>query len=106
MASKKPISKKGWKEIPMGGAIVDKNTSMINKTGDWRVMRPVFDPKKCTNCMTCVFYCPDSAIPVKKGKRPVRLETNFDYCKGCGICANVCPANAITMKKEGDFNGN
>ncbi|NIA03747.1 MAG: 4Fe-4S dicluster domain-containing protein [Nitrospiraceae bacterium] len=95
---------KSWKEIPIGGMITDKNTSLKNKTGTWRAYRPVFDASKCVNCMTCVFYCPDNAIPVKKGKKPKRLETNLDYCKGCGICASVCPTKAITMKPEADFN--
>ncbi len=92
--------KKGWKEIPIGGVIENPPTSLKNKTGAWRAFRPVWDEKKCINCMICVAYCPDMSIPVKDGKR---METNFDYCKGCGICASVCPVKAITMEEESKF---
>jgi pyruvate ferredoxin oxidoreductase delta subunit len=92
--------KKNWMEIPKGGLIVDTNTSLGNKTGDWRSLKPEFIPEKCIHCMKCVFYCPEACIPVTSGEHPKRLETNFDYCKGCGICAKACPKNAIIMKEE------
>ena len=57
----------------------------------------VWNKKKCTQCMNCWMYCPDMAIPQKKGKR---VETDFDFCKGCGICKQVCPFGAIEMEKE------
>jgi ferredoxin len=47
--------------------------------------------------MLCVPFCPDSAIPVKDGKR---LDFDYMHCKGCGICENVCPFPAITMVLE------
>lgn len=93
---------KSWKEIPIGGLIIENNTSLKNKTGSWRSFRPVVDFDKCTHCMQCVLYCPDSAIPVTQDSRPKRLETNLDYCKGCGLCSNVCPVNAIKMIEEGE----
>ncbi len=103
--------KKGWKDL-MRGADLPPATSLDNKTGSWRTLRPKYDPSNCTHCMICVSYCPDMAIPtiiteegvvgkdgrVYKGR--VRLETNFDYCKGCGICANECPAKCIVMVRE------
>ncbi len=80
------------------GAVIDApGSSIVTKTGSWRIMRPEWDTKKCTQCMTCWQFCPDNAIPEKDKKR---TETNFDYCKGCGICAQVCPVTAIIMKKE------
>jgi pyruvate ferredoxin oxidoreductase delta subunit len=92
------ISKLMKKKEPLPGAVITApGSSATNKTGGWRSLIPVWNKEKCTQCMICWMYCPDIAIPQKKGKR---LETDFDYCKGCGICAKECPFQAITMKKE------
>jgi len=104
--------KKGYKEIERG-TILPAGTSREYKTGGWKVLKPVFDPAKCTHCMLCVVFCPDMAIPVIESKEGiqgkggkvykgwVRCETNFDYCKGCGICEVECPTEAIKMEREG-----
>ena len=92
--------KKGWKDIPIGGVIVGAPTSLVNKTGDWRSFRPVWDHARCINCMMCVSQCPDMCIPVENDKRK---ETDFHYCKGCGVCATVCPVKCIKMEEEGKF---
>ena len=90
-------AKKGWKEIPIGGLIIEAGNSVNYKTGGWRSLRPVLDKEKCINCMLCWVYCPDNSIEVVEGK----VEGfDFDYCKGCGVCANVCPKGAITMIPE------
>ncbi len=81
----------------VGAAITDVGSTEKNKTGGWRAFGPVWDKNKCTQCMLCWQYCPDTSIPEKDGKR---LETDLDYCKGCGICANVCPVKCIKMIKE------
>ncbi len=95
--------KKSWKDIPTGGAIVEQKTSLKNKTGSWRARRPIWNPKKCTQCMMCVYYCPENCIFIdKEGHK--RGGIDLDYCKGCGLCANVCPVNAIQMKDESSFN--
>jgi len=31
------------------------------KTGNWRTERPVIDHEKCTTCLNCFVYCPDSS---------------------------------------------
>lgn len=92
--------KMGWREIPLGGIIENAPTSLVNKTGDWRSFRPVWDESKCIHCMICVANCPDMAIHVKDGKR---AETDFDYCKGCGICVTVCPVKCLSLEEEGKF---
>lgn len=70
------------------------------KTGSWKTQRPIWDRKKCINCMLCVIYCPENCIPSKKG---IRDETGLFHCKGCGICAKVCPVKCIAMEDEVNF---
>jgi 2-oxoacid:acceptor oxidoreductase delta subunit (pyruvate/2-ketoisovalerate family) len=73
--------------------IAEPGSSVRNKTGGWRTMRPVRDKTKCTKCGICWQFCPDMAINEE-------FDVNLDYCKGCGICAQECPFKAITMVKE------
>ncbi|MFH1995922.1 MAG: 4Fe-4S binding protein [Candidatus Omnitrophota bacterium] len=92
--------KKGWKDIPIGGLILNAPTSLAYKTGTWRSFRPVWNSEKCIHCMQCWYVCPDFAVKTQDGK-----ITGFDYeyCKGCGLCANTCPVKpekAITMITE------
>ena len=94
------ISKLGvdvkWQDLTLGCTIVGSGTSESFNTGEWRVDTPVFIEEKCKQCMLCVPACPDSAIPMKNGKR---LDFDFYHCKGCGICEKACPFDAIIMKK-------
>ena len=80
-------------KITKGGAIKEPGNSVKNKTGDWRVLMPVKDNKKCTNCGFCWMFCPENAIDEN-------FEINYDYCKGCGICVKECPFGALQMEKE------
>ena len=90
------MSKKTWKEIPIGGIITTPGSSMEYKTGTWKAKKPVIDEKKCIHCLICYASCPDNCYTVKNDKRQ---NPNLEYCKGCGICANVCPTKAIFMEK-------
>ncbi len=92
--------KKGWKELPIGGTITEAGNSKKYNTGDWRVQRPIFDAEKCSQCMLCVIFCPDSAIKLEDGKV---VGVDYQYCKGCGICATECPKDAFEIKGEGEF---
>ncbi|MBI5206714.1 MAG: 4Fe-4S binding protein [Candidatus Firestonebacteria bacterium] len=89
----------GWKDIPIGGLIIEAGNSKKYLTGGWKVQKPVLDKNKCINCMVCWVYCPDSSILIKDGKID---DFDLNHCKGCGICANECPPKikAITMKIE------
>ena len=80
------------------GAVIDEpGSSVKNKTGGWRAMRPVIDQDKCIKCGKCWMVCPAGSIEkTKDGK----FKINYDMCKGCGICAKECPVNAIKMVKE------
>ncbi len=92
----------GWKEIPIGGVIVDAGCAEDYKTGGWRVERPIHDAEKCTNCLICWIMCPDSSILVKDGKV---ASIDYEHCKGCGICAEECPdkIKAFKMVSESEF---
>jgi len=80
--------------------IAKPNSSLNNKTGAWRSMRPVVDKNKCVACSICLKLCPDSAIDFKKFNNQDKASINYDYCKGCGLCAKECPFKAISMEKE------
>jgi pyruvate ferredoxin oxidoreductase delta subunit len=108
---------KGWKDIPIGGKILEAGNSKKYKTGDWRTFRPIHKPEICTNCMICWMLCPDSCIKVGKVDDPNKGQKglsdkptlgNFggfdmNFCKGCGICAEECPFKAIEMREEKEF---
>jgi len=89
--------KDGWKDVPLGGKIVDPGNSVEYKTGAWRAYKPVWHKDKCIQCLACWSYCPDCAIMLDKEGKVCGI--NYDYCKGCGICARECPdkASAIDM---------
>ena len=88
-------SKSKNKFLP-GGNIDTPGKSAEYHTGDWRTQTPIIDKNKCTNCHTCVGFCPEDCIIVKDQKIS---HIDYKYCKGCGICARECPAKAIKMKK-------
>ena len=77
--------------------ITEPGSSIKNKTGSWRSLRPIVDKSKCIKCGKCWQFCPDAAIKMdKEGKATI----DYDYCKGCGICAENCPVKCIKMIKE------
>lgn len=51
----------------------------------------------CTQCDTCLTYCPEGIISRETGL----YQFNEEYCKGCGICVWECPRHAIRMTAEG-----
>jgi len=71
--------------------------SYLRHTGNWRTFRPVVDFEKCTNCMICYAYCPESAMSLD---RDGRIRIDYDNCKGCMICMTECPLRAITESRE------
>ncbi len=88
-------------EIVIGGDdlqdIVSVGNSRLRRTGNWRIFKPTIDYKKCTDCMICFAYCPESAIVLGPDKR---LAIDYENCKGCLICFKECPPKAISFERE------
>jgi pyruvate ferredoxin oxidoreductase delta subunit len=98
----KDIQSWGPDRHELGATIPEAGNAKYYRTGSWRTQRPLRDDVKCTQCLFCYFFCPDSSVLVENQK-----VTDFDYehCKGCGICAVECPVDAISMHPESDFEG-
>ena len=86
-----------WPDLTPGCEIYEGGTSVLTKTGEWRVVTPKWLQDKCKQCVLCAPFCPDSSIPVRDGRR---TDFDYDHCKGCGICAQVCPLSAIEWKED------
>jgi pyruvate ferredoxin oxidoreductase delta subunit len=91
---------KGWRDVPIGGAVMEPGSYAKVNTGSWRTYVPVCDYKKCIHCMQCWIMCPDSSRIAKDAKM---IATDLEHCKGCGICADVCPVHCIEMKLESEI---
>ncbi len=78
--------------------ILALGNSGLRKTGNWRTFRPVIDYGRCTDCMICYAYCPESALSIGSDGR---LHIDYDNCKGCMICMTECPPRAIAQQREG-----
>lgn len=85
-------------QYPRGAVIPTGGNSDDYVTGGWRSQRPFRDDEKCTQCLLCWVWCPDTSIVVKDEKV---VDFDLDHCKGCGICAHECPFDAIEMVPEG-----
>lgn len=96
------MSEKGWKELPIRGLILEAGNSVNYNTGTWRSLRPIIDFDKCTHCMLCWVFCPDSSIRVTNSQV---VGIDLRYCKGCGICAIECPRHAIVIVEEAQAGG-
>jgi pyruvate ferredoxin oxidoreductase delta subunit len=95
-----------WRDVPIGGNILEPGTSAEYKTGAWRSNAPEWNGEICISCMNCWMFCPDMSIKLTSEGKVAGVD--YDYCKGCGLCAKVCPeqkkhngAHAMTMKQGG-----
>lgn len=77
--------------------LLHTGNSAIRHTGNWRTFRPEIDYARCTDCMICYAYCPESAMSVGEDGR---VKIDYDNCKGCMICLTECPLRAITQTRE------
>jgi len=86
------VSGEGFEDVTKTG------NSGVRHTGNWRTYRPVIDYGRCTDCLICYAYCPESAMSVDQDGR---VKIDYDNCKGCMICLTECPMRAITQTREG-----
>jgi pyruvate ferredoxin oxidoreductase gamma subunit len=86
------VSGEGFEDVTMTG------NSGVRHTGNWRTYRPVIDYGRCTDCLICYAYCPESAMSVGQDGR---VTIDYDNCKGCMICLTECPLRAIGQTREG-----
>ena len=96
------LTEKGWKEVTIGGLVLEPGNSVEYETGTWRSLRPLIDRGKCNYCISCWVYCPDGAVIVEDSKV---IGIDLKHCKGCSICAAECPQKAITMVEEAKARG-
>jgi pyruvate ferredoxin oxidoreductase delta subunit len=92
---------KGWREIPIGGMILEAGNAVQYLTGGWRAFRPVRGEAECSHCFQCWLFCPDSSILVDAENEKM-IGFGLDHCKGCGVCAAICPVNAKVRKAAKD----
>jgi len=78
--------------------VTNTGNSFARHTGNWRTFKPTIDYAKCTNCLICYAYCPESAMSVGEDGR---VKIDYDNCKGCMICMTECPLRAVTQSREG-----
>lgn len=64
-------------------------------TMDLLKVKPVLDKDKCTECGTCVEFCPMGSI---KKEAPGYVE---GMCIKCGACIKKCPAKALRFDDAG-----
>jgi 2-oxoacid:acceptor oxidoreductase delta subunit (pyruvate/2-ketoisovalerate family) len=91
-----------WREVPLGGMIIEPGSSQAYETGGWRTYKPVLVLERCSHCLRCWILCPDSSVLVEDGR-----VVGFDYahCKGCGICARECPPKCHAIEMQLDPTG-
>ena len=78
--------------------IISPGNTRSRRIGDWSNFEPIIDLDKCTKCMICFVYCPDSAITIDgESKFPI---IDYGACKGCNICFTECPTKAIALERK------
>ena len=50
----------------------------------------------CTQCDTCLVYCPEGIVR----REAPSYAVDYTYCKGCGICVEECPRRAMEMTER------
>ncbi|MBI5603699.1 MAG: FAD-dependent oxidoreductase, partial [Deltaproteobacteria bacterium] len=58
--------------------------------------RRCFNCGICTECNTCLTFCPDLALSKEGG----HYQIDYNYCKGCGVCVEECPRGVLSMEIE------
>jgi len=69
---------------------------MLNEIGIIGRIEPLRTPGVCTGCGTCVEYCREGAISIKKGISVL----DPSKCIQCGTCVRSCPFNLLRSSGE------
>lgn len=69
---------------------------MLNEIGITGRIQPIRTPGVCTGCGTCVEYCKEEAISIKKGVSVL----DPSKCVQCGTCIRSCPFHLIKSSGE------
>ncbi len=77
---------------PLADCIGNFNETNLGLAGPEEADR-CFSCGHCTQCDTCLIYCPDGVI--RRGADGYLIDEN--YCKGCGMCVAECPRSAMEM---------
>lgn len=99
-AQKQPASvpnAEAWRDLIPGAVILNPGNSVEYETGAWRSERPIIDWSRCSHCLLCWIYCPDSCFHVEQQRL---ASVDYAHCKGCGICVVQCPSKCIEMVPE------
>jgi dissimilatory sulfite reductase (desulfoviridin) alpha/beta subunit len=64
---------------------------MLNEVGVMGRIEPIRVPGMCTGCGTCVEYCKEDAISIKKGISVL----DRSKCIDCGVCIRSCPYDLL-----------
>lgn len=72
--------------------------SRAGKLDQHSVVNPRINADVCSNCMTCIEYCPVDAIVQGEGSTVIIDEK----CIGCGECLVVCAVGAVKMQWDQD----
>ncbi len=78
-------------------SVYARGNTIMKKTGNWRLFKPVIDYNKCTRCRACFVHCPHSCISIDKSGYP---NINYENCKGCFTCMDECPKSVISRERE------
>jgi len=69
---------------------------MLNEIGIIGRIQPIRTPGVCTGCGTCVEYCKEGAISIKKGLSVL----DPSKCVQCGTCIRSCPFHLLKSSGE------
>jgi len=80
--------------IAIAGCPNSCTSPMLNEIGIIGRVRPVRTPGLCTGCGTCVQYCKEQAITIRRGI----AEMNAEKCVQCGVCVQSCPFDLLKVE--------
>ncbi len=83
--------------IAVSGCPNSCTSPMLNEIGVMGRIEPIRVPGMCTGCGTCVEYCKEDAIAIKKGVSVL----DSAKCIDCGVCIRSCPYDLL--KSSGPY---